>query len=94
LIFGWLAWKSLITPSIDSASRSVKKCQNFTVPETSEPALAMPSFFVAGVHAAASSAAVAAAVSTVNARPGVRGRTEPRRRPVISIFLSGATDQG
>src|SRR3954469_22050573 len=61
LMFGWVAVKSLITVSIAAASRSVKKCHSSTVPDTAVPGSAIFCSLGAGVHAAVSSSAAAAA---------------------------------
>src|SRR3954451_16692123 len=90
LIFGWSFWKSLTTPSMASASRSVKKCQNVTSPVASVPALAISSLLAPGVQAVDRSAAMVPAASAVNARRAVCGRANPRRRPVISEFPLGS----
>src|ERR1043165_6668612 len=60
-MFGWVAVKSLMTVSMAAASRSVKKCHNSTVPDTSVPGSAIFCSLGAGVQAAVSRRATAAA---------------------------------
>src|SRR6185437_3553051 len=68
LIFGWLALKSATTLSIAWASRSVKKCQNSTVPDTSVPGSATFVLAGAGVEAAATARTTAAITGTRHRR--------------------------
>ena len=64
VIFGWLALKSATTLSIAAASRSVKKCQNSTVPDTSVPGSATFGLAGAGVQAAATTRTIMAEMGT------------------------------
>src|SRR6266508_5521993 len=69
VIFGWDAWKSLMMDSIAAPSRSVKGCQNSTVPEASAVGDGGGADGLgAGVQPAATRAGAAARLSTPSAR--------------------------
>src|SRR5262245_29069470 len=61
LIFGWATSKSATTSAMAFASRSVKKCQNSTVPSGSAVGEAIGCVLAPGVHPAASRTATKAA---------------------------------